>query len=347
MSIRFSSLTPETLPAVQDLLLPFWQRRWRGDLAERIFRWRFLEPPRRECIVALDGDRCVAMIDSWLRTYIVGEETVDVREMADWYSVPGYRGLGLQPMWTMMRKPEPIVSIGGSSTTQSLLPRLKWQVAQPAHDYLLRLSSGVLLEGPIKRLHARYQKALLRLVHGMSIPIARVRRHAPPSPAASVETASAADLPADLVPPRSDYCIARLIDRAELRWLQSAPREMGEFSALVFLLDGRAVAVSLSRLYSGDYQRAGYILHVQATQKSVPLYAWIVSETAAHLARGGAQAITCRTTCLDLASALEQNAFFKYRELPSRWWSPNRALPEGNALLSLLLADNGLLPYPA
>ena len=348
MSIEFGPLTPEALPAIKDLLLSHWKRAWNDDLAERIFRWRFIERPDDEAILAWDGNRCVAIVDSWIRRYVVNGEIVRMRELGDWYSRPEYRGAGLQPMWMMMRKPEPMVGMGGTAMTQTLLPRMNWKsMPQQVSDFLLRLSSGVVLEGPIKRLPIFGASRLVGLAHRFSVPVRRIRRHAPPDSGSAVRCLSGADFDADVTLVPSGYALARLADRDELKWLHSAPAEMGEFNALLFSCGGKPTALSVSRLFcQGDYQ-AAYIMHIQASERSNALYAWIVGETADYLARRGAKAIRCRTTCPQLKDALRRTAFFEYASLQPRWWSRSLDVPEGDALLSLLRGDDALLPYPA
>jgi len=347
MSIRYSPLTLDTLSVVKDFLLPFWERTWDEDLCDRIFRWRFLERSDSEAILALDGDRCIAMLDSWIRRYIVHDEITHVRETADWYSLPGYRGVGLQPIWMMMKKPEPMVAIGGTDATQNLLPRLKWRpMSQPVRNFLLRLGSGVLLENPIKRTHLPGSAALVGLAHRLSVPIGRVRSQPPPTDDAGMHRLKPSDPLTAVSPARSDYALARLVDRSELEWLYSAPREMGDFSSLVFSLDGKPVGLSVNRLFSRDHSREANILHIQASEVSTRVYAWIASETAAHFARLGAKTIRCRTSCPQLAEALLQTGFRQRSAFTPMWWSQNGEVPTGNALLSMLRADDGILPYP-
>jgi hypothetical protein len=147
-------------------------------------------------------------------------------------------------------------------------------------------------------------------------------------------------------PARGDYALARLVEPSELAWLTSAPPEMGEFSALLFSSAGKPIGLSLSRLFlQGDYQ-AAHIMHVQAAGASSARYAWMISETASFLARRGAKAIRCRTSCSQLKEALRKVDFFEYSSLQPRWWSRDLEAPTGDVLLSWLRGDDGLLPYP-
>jgi hypothetical protein len=250
-------------------------------------------------------------------------------------------------MWLMMRKPEPIIGIGGTQATRSLLPRMKWkQLSRQADNFILRLSSGVLLEHPIKRLPLPGKEKLIGLAHRIAVPIRRVRRHLPSTGGADVQELKAFDLPTGVAPSISDYAIARLVDRNELEWLHLAPAEMGKFSCLVFSLEGKPVGLSVNRLYSREHNREAYIMHIQASQASTEIYAWIVSATATHLGGLGATAIRCRTTCPIMADSLRRTGFSHYSSFNVRWWSSQRDIPIGNALMSMLRADDGFMPYP-
>jgi hypothetical protein len=346
ISVEFGPFTPSALSAVKDLLLPHWQRQWSDDLADRIFRWRFVDRPNDEAILAWDHDKCIAMVDSWVRRYVINGTVTPVRELGDWYSRPEYRGVGLQPVWMMMRKPEPMVGAGGTAMTRTLLPRMNWKaMPQRVGDFWLRLSSGVLFERPLRRLPVA-GALLASLAHRFSVTIRKVRRHAPPPGEIDVRPLKPTDFDADVGPIPSTYALARLVDPCELKWLHSAPAEMGEFSALLFSRETKPVGVSVSRLFSmGDYQGA-YIMHIQASEASTALYAWMVGETATFLAERGAKTIRCRTSAPELKDALRRTAFFEHSSVEPRWWSRTIEPPQGNVSLSLLRADDGLHPYP-
>ena len=66
----------------------------------------------------------------------------------------------------------------------------------------------------------------------------------------------------------------------------------------------------------GNY-RATNIVHVQASDVSTQLYGWIVSETAARLARRRARVIHCRASCPKLTDALQRIGFSKHAVAPA------------------------------
>ena len=346
MAISFSPLTAETLPAVQQLLLPFWERDWAPEFSDRLFRWRFLGRQDGESILAMDGERCVAMIDSWCRQYMINGERVDVRELGDWYSLPEVRGVGLQPMWMMMKKPQPILSIGGTSATQALLPRLGWKPLPQVVNYTLALSSGVIAQRPLNRLGLPGKTTFIKLAHKLSFPVRRVHRQPAPAGNATVSEYDASAAAPLVRPPADAYALASLMGQKELDWLYSAPEEMGEFVSLVFSVEDEPVGLSVSRLYKLEHVDEAAILQIQSSTVSADMYKWMVSETAALLADRGARSIRCKTSCPNVAEALSSVGFRQRAANQTVWWSRDQEAPQGNILLSMFRADDGILPYP-
>jgi len=346
MAISFSPLTAETLPAVKQLLLPFWERDWTPEFSERLLSWRFLGRQDGDTILAMDGDRCVAMIDSWCRQYLVNGKLVDVRELGDWYSLPEYRGVGLQPMWMMMKKPEPILSIGGTSDTQALLPRLGWKPLPQVANYALRLTSGVIAQDRLNRSGLPGKTAFIKLAHKLSFPVCRVQSQAAPVINASVSEYDPADAPPEIRPPSDAYVLASLIGAKELDWLYSAPEEMGAFISLVFSVDDEPVGLSVSRLYKSEHTYEAVVLQIQSSQVSTGMYKWMVGETSALLAARGARNIRCRTSCRKVAEALSSVGFRQRFVDQTVWRSRDQDVPQGTILLSMFRADDGIHPYP-
>ncbi len=346
MTISFSPLTAETLPAVKKLLLPFWDRDWDPEFSDLLFRWRFLGRQDGESVLAMEGDRCVAMIDSWCRQYMINGELVTVRELADWYCLPEYRGIGLQPMWKMMKKPEPILSIGGSAATQTLLPLLGWKPLPQVVMYTLKLTTGVIAAGYLNRLGLPGKAALIKLAHQFSFPVHRVRAPVAPVSNGSVcEYDPSSEMP-EIRPPNDAYTLAALIGKKELNWLYSAPEEMGEFISLVFSVEGEPVGLSVSRLFKQEHVHEAAILQIQSSQVSMGMHEWIVAETIALLAARGACYIRCKSSCPIVAEALRIAGFREGAAQQTVWWSRDREAPQGTVLLSMFRGDDGILPYP-
>jgi len=347
MPITIEPLTETTLPAVEEMLLQLWERDWKPEFSNRLFRWRFLDRENGEAILVMDGARCVAMIDSWVRQYMINGELVSVRELCDWFSLPEYRGVGLKPMRMMMKKPEPIVSIGGSQDTQSLLPRLGWKaLPEPAVDYSLLVTGAPLVERFFNRFNLPGKNTCVRLANGLWLPHRSPKiRFASENESAFREHSSNSPLPT-VSPPPSSYQLASLIGTNEIDWICSAPKEMGDFIALEFLLEDQVIGLTLSRLFKGDHTTKANIVQVQSSQVSADIYRWMINETTSLMARKGADVVKCRTTCNFMAEALHQLGYLKRDSWQTVWWSKNQEPPQGPILLSRYRADDAIQPYP-
>src|SRR5438094_250524 len=89
-------------------------------LARALIRWRYDARPSGGGIWLAGHDgQCVAMLDSFVRPYLLDGRRILVREGCDWYCLPKYRplGLGVRLMREMMACPEPMLSIGGRNAT--------------------------------------------------------------------------------------------------------------------------------------------------------------------------------------------------------------------------------------
>ena len=347
MAITIHPLSEETFPAVKEMLPGLWGRNWSPEFVDRLFRWRFLERQGGESILAMDGDQCVAMIDSWVRDYMIDGDLVRVRELCDWFSLPEYGGAGLKPMRMMMKKPEPIVSIGGSQATQSLLPRLGWKaLSHPAVDYSLLLTGAPLVDRFFNRFNLPGKKACVRLASSISLPHRSPGTHiAPAKELAFIEHTRNSPVP-NVNPPRGSYQLASLIGSNEIDWICSAPKEMGEFIALEFLVEDQVIGLTLSRLFSGEHTIKANIVQVQSSQVSTESYRWMINETASVMASRGADVVKCRTSCALMADALHQLGYLKRGSWQTVWWSKSQEPPIGPILLSRYRADDAIQPYP-
>ena len=347
MSITIQPLSEDTLPAVIELVLEAWHREWGPEFAERMLRWRFLLRQNGDTVLVMDEGRCVAMIDSFVRDYLIDGDVVKVRELCDWFSRPDYRGVGLKPARIMMKKPEPIISIGGSNATQALLPRLGFKpLPQPAIDYTLPLTGAALVDGLFKRYRIPGRRTGMRLAKHFTHPhrwgdsrhksavdgIARISRN-------GTQLSST-------TPPGDQYQLASLINAEDIAWLLAAPEELGQFKVLEFLVDNQVIGVTLNRLNGQNEPVEGTIVHLQSAQVSVEIYRWMIDESISMLAASGASSVKCRTSCPTLADALQSSHFIRRKALQTLWWSPDLKAPSGPSLLSRFRADDALHPYP-
>lgn len=228
------------------LLLQWWQRNWTDDFAQRFFVWRYLSRPSGETLLALDKGKCVAILDSYLRRYLLSGRLITIRETCDWFCLPEYRplGVGIRLMRQMMARPEPIVVIGGTEATQSLLPRLKFQRLPEVSNYLLPVSCRTVAAYGLRRFREG-SEIIARLIPA-PLRLRRPRRLPSPTPFSQMSESLNQDIPPQ--PSPDTYALATMIDADTLRWLALAPAEIGDLITLSFRTENSLVGMSTTRL---------------------------------------------------------------------------------------------------
>jgi len=333
----------ETTAALLSALLPtVWDFERDPGFVQQVFQWRYLNrAPGNLTLVAVDGDRCVGVIDSYSRPYLLDGRLVQLRETADWFCLPQYRplGLGLKLLRMMMRLPEPLINIGGSKATRSILPRLGWKqvsaVPQMVLPASLRGLAGNLLRRPQHPEHTKYARAIPRF-----LPLRRPRRVAPPAADAQVEEwLPGRDL--DIPVPQQDGLV-QVVDRANLEWMCSAPPSLYRAIVLLFRVGDEPVGLSLSQLEPSASGPDGRIVHVQTSSSSQAVAEWVVSETARRLAASGAGFIRCRASTPSMHAALRRVGFIAVGSEPVFWWAQGRTPPENGIAVSYLRGDDAV-----
>jgi hypothetical protein len=291
MAVHFTRLTPDTAESTRRFLAERWPPDWSNEFTWSLFVWRYLTKSGSETLLAFDGNRCVAILDSHLYPYVVCGKIVTVRETCNWYCRPEYRplGVGVRLMRQMMAKPEPILVVGATEAANALLARLKWQRLSDARAYVLPLRLKTAL-GFVLRTRLSADEALVRLIPS-GLRIFRLRRLGPPKNSAQMIVSSSLEVPAITSP--DEYTLAPLLDNNRLNWLAQAPTEVGELLRLTFLVDGRLVAISITRLKWQPEGLIAKVLHLQSKDRSPAAIGWIISQTALHLATKGAGLIIC------------------------------------------------------
>lgn len=340
MGIAITSLNEANAPAARVLLLQYWNRNWSDIFAEKFFTWRYMERRFRDTLLAIDRGRCVAILDSFLRTYLLAGRPTAVRETCDWFCLPEYRklGMGLSLMRRMMAKAEPIIVIGGTEATKSLLPRLKWQQLPDVPNYFLPISSRALAAFGLRRLRAGAE------VFARALPNLTIRRPRPiPPPSQSAELLVSSDGRVPLPVPLNSYALVSMIDEATLRWLARAPREVGDLVTLEFMMDGELVGISTSRLERRKEGLSAKVLHLQSTLHSRQhVIDWMVGETARQLATRRAEFISCRASCPTIRMALRRTGFLAGPPLSAFWWSAQGVAPRGPMHLTRIVGDDSI-----
>ena len=347
MGIAYVDVTAEHLPALRQLLLRYWERDWTEDVADRFLRWRILERPEWEAVAAFDGDRCVALIDSFVRPYILDGQHVRVRETCDWICLPEHRPfVGLRVLQSMMKRPEPIITTTSSEANDKLLNGLKWRTIGKLQQCVFPIGAGALVKSAAQRFDR--ELGTLPTVTGQLLPfrLRKPRRILAPEQSATVtEITSAEDLPT-IAPPKDALALCALADKRDIPWLGTAPDGEGAFLWLLFRIGDEPVGMSLSRLYREGPYLGAKLLHLQSSRHDQETYAWLASSTSEHLAERGAHWIDARFSCEEVLSALDAVGYVRRHYWAVYWWSCDRSDADGHILASGMRGVEGLMPYP-
>jgi hypothetical protein len=338
LSIAFVALSESDSASACELLTHHvWKRDWSEELARAYFAWRYTSRPRGETLLALDRERCVAIVDSFLRPYWIGGHRRVVRETCDWFCLPAYRplGIGLHLMRRVMDKPEPIIAIGGTEHTRELLPKLQWASLPGIHDFVLPASAKTAASF-LTRASGRFAWAAGLVPN---LPLARrLPRSAPlfNNPRVLVrglgdETQVSGIGPYDLGPE---------VERDVLDWLARAPPMLGEFIVLNFLADDAHTGIAICRIETLSLGCVAQIVHLQPAR--VGVIDWMVSETVSHLLERGAGIIFGRTSCPSISGAFTTAGFYRRKPVPMFWWARDSLPPAGQFNLASLQADDAL-----
>jgi hypothetical protein len=346
MTATLAALDETTVPLVAALMPRVWSLDRDANFLRDVFEWRYLKRPfGHRTLLAIDGDRCIGLIDSCLRSYLLNGRRIVVREPADWFCLPEYRpfGIGLTLMRAMMRLAEPLLIIGGTEATRSILPRLGFQQIAVVPQMILPVTARGLGSYLLRRHQHSERAKYARAIPGF-LPLRWPRRATPPGPDAFVEQwASGRELPATVT--REDGLV-ELVEPADLHWISAAPHALLRAIILLFRLGNEPVGISLSQLEPTISGLDGRIVHLQLTTPSAEVAEWVVRETARRLAAGAAGFIRCRASSRWLIAALRRAGFVAAGAEPAHWYSRDVALPRGPISVSFLRGDDAV-PFEA
>jgi len=346
MALRLTQLDETNRAAFEALLVRAWRQNWDPELARALIHWRYYDRPSGggTWLVCNDG-QCVAMLDSYLRPYLLNGRRIVVREGADWYCLPQYRpfGLGLRLMRQMMACPEPMLTISGSDSTREMLPRLGWTRLPDVHSFVLPVkargvASALLRERwPYREAYANAIPDFVRL---------RSPRRAPASSAGVCRVAEwRPGASTGLSLPQQPGLI-QLLEQADLDWIARMPPGVAQPLVLVFFLDHRPIGFSLSQIEPTRTGLDGRIVHLQIADAAQAIVDWVVGETASQLAARGAGMIRCWASSPEKVAALRRAGFVVKGPLPGFWW-PKPGAPAPLGLDAGFLRADDAVPFPA
>lgn len=348
MALVFTELTSENLHSVEGVLLPYLDRNWSRPFIDEFLEWRFLGTKIMETALALDGDRCVAMVNSCSKPHLVEGEKTDVRETDLWLSLPDFRPFAsIRVMQMMMKRGQPVCTVTEQEYIRSILQRLKWQKLPSARQMLLPLRGRTAIKAIAKKLNKTVVGVPAAVAWPLGFRIGGPKLQPAPASGATVkEIEHAADLP-EILPPASEYSVMPLADRDHFEWYAAAPAAMGDFLWLEFAIDGEPIAITVSRVYPEGGCMGGKLLHVQSTKTDVESYAWILGETSAQISARGADWIDARFTCPKVSDALAKIGYMAGGPDTPFWSSTGEPIDGDRAFVSTLFRGEGLEPYPA
>lgn len=343
MILEFAELTDNVRPAFEDLLRTTWQQTWNNELGRAIIQWRYYDRPGQAAIwLAIEDGRCIGMLDSVLRPYLLDGQRIMVRETADWFCLPEYRAgaLGLQLLWKLRTHDEPVIVLGGSQFTAQILTKLRWTRLPSASSYVLPIKARNLVGNLIRQHWSIYERAARFVPNALSL---RAPRHIePPAGKRAVVKMLAAS---DAVPeiPMNGASLTEMLETAHWRWLARMPPDMAEPLGILFLLDDMPVGMTFSQIEPTASGLDAKIVHMQC--KSPALCAWMISATTEILAKRGVGFVRCYVSTEAKITAMEQAGFIKSKDVPCYWYP--RAWPTPVSVDVSYLRGDDAMPFQA
>jgi hypothetical protein len=251
-------------------------------------------------------------------------------------------------MQAFMKEPLPLMLLGGTEETRSLLPRLGWQRVATASRWVLALGA----ERTLSALRDRVR------VPGIAVPLARLAAHAavrrpglrprPRAVPAGGRVVAVASIGEEMLSLHRSVSLPGtwpVWTDALLRWLGAGFPGAGAFVPLYFSIGERLVGFTLTRIYRNDGGCDAEILEVFALEPSVELYTWMISESAVRAAGFGPSIVATSTTSPEVEAALKRNHFLQSSSAPVHVRVPDgAALPEPLRIGSNT-GDAALVPF--
>lgn len=344
MPTRIVPFTTDLLPTVAR----FSRKMWTRPVDDAYLRWRYLECPAQLGYLAVDdAGECVAMIWAFRRPYRIGDRRVVCLETCDWFTLPELRTslLGVRVMRALMQNPEIIVAVGGSAHTLGLLPSLRWNPVGQVTQFVLPLEGiavGQFLERrlgiPAGRIRSIF-RGTARHWFAADVPVSM--------PGGQVQRGE--EITPDLVQlhdQESGYALLPAIDPDLTGWLMRSPASLGEMVLLRFLIWGRLMGWSLSRVHESPAGRDATILEVFAPGTEPAVHEWLVSETVDALRKHQPDSIHATASAEPLRRALRRRRFMKLRDMPVHVWRGTDELTRLPLHIGNNTSDAPIFPYP-
>jgi len=341
VAIEIVAFQPSLLPAV----VRFAERTWHQHQGDGFYTWRFLDCPA-EMLLAVRGAECLAILCAFKRKYRAGGVERTYAETFDWYSLPELRhsGLGVLLLREMMNRPEPMLVVGGSADTMTMLPRMGWRDLPGAELFVLP-RRGAAVSNQVRDAYG-IPKALTEALFDVSAALwFRTRQRQPPQGYAVRAIDAVGEDVLSLYRGESAYGLTPVPDLDRLRWLTSGTPAPGRFVATYFTIDGALSGWTLAKVSRQDSGWEASLLECYTQHPDVETYSWMVAATARRLSAFGPAKILARATCPVLRAALRHNRFLSRGFVPVRFWSRAPELPAGPVHLTYNVGDADMVPY--
>lgn len=329
-------------PSFEELLRESWQQNWTNGLAEEIVQWRYYDRPAGATTwVAVEDGRCVGMLDSMLRPYLLNGRRVLVRETADWYCSPGQRaaGIGLRLLLRAAGQPEPVFVLGGSNHTLDILPKLHWTVLPSAAGFIFPLKLRGFAANMIRRRWWE-REAMARWVPRF-LPAKRPHRIASPPGHGQVEIMTNSNTLKRL--PVCGDGLVQLFEPDHWAWMTRMPSALAQPLGLAFYLDREVVGFSLSQIEPSAAGLDAKIVFLHCGDNAL---GWVISETTNHLADRGVGFIRCCVSTPAKIDALTQVGYIKSRDVPCHWTAGKSGITPKHLDVGYLRGDDAM-PFQA
>ncbi len=337
MPIEIVTFNETHLPMFVAFSKKVWPERPTSD---DYFFWRYRRCPFQIGILAISNNSVVATVWAFPRSYKMDGEKTDFLETFDWFCLPSYRGtgVGIRVMQAMMNQNKPIIAVGGSPDTLSLLPRLKWSKLGDVRSYVFPSQ----LAGMTSYLHDRFNTPQWMSRFALGLPLALWKQFMCsksleiPSQKISVSDTRLSGLLSgeDFVP---------LPDPLFLEWLLK--REGPSIVPLGFFERDQLIGWTLSRAHRSRHGFEVALHEVYAQSGFKHLYGSILFQTVKAFNSFKPILFRALASSPEVHSALRTNGFIPLKRLPVMVWNWQKEKPIPRSLHMTFNTSDALLMF--
>lgn len=308
--------------------------------------WLFRDSPNTKVLVAHNSGVWAGALGVFIRPYLVAGNFVECGETYAWAVLPERKGkgLGIKLMKEMASYGRPLVALGGSADTLSIMPRMGFNVIGAAPALNLPLSPRLFNSKSRGQKSHNIKMILAKIGISLISPILRPRL----SFNKDIQSIPITKLGKDVLDMPLKAGFQATYDVQYFDWLTTGNPELGNYVPFRFLREGRLVGWAFTRISEETPgQIVGRILEIKFSPDTKP-HEHRAMVKAISLAFIGFGAIVLRafSTCPDTIAALRYNKYMSKNSLPAMVHPGNVKLASEVVRMSALRADGGVLPVP-